>query len=190
MKRNLTVSLTDESQNRKLNSENYVEGYASTFDTYELCKDWDGNPIYERFERDAFDSADMSDTILQFDHEGYVCARVSNGTLVLSVDDGGLHVAADLSKTTRSKMLYEDIKERNITAMSIRCSVDSDFDIDSNTHIIRKVNRVYDVSAVSIPANDNTAIVARKKDMVKDVEDKKNEKLRTLMEMKLKLGEI
>lgn len=190
MKRNLAVQMETETTNKKMDSENYVEGYASTFDTYELCKDYDGNPIYERFERNAFDSADMSDTVLQFDHGGFVCARVSNGTLALSIDDGGLHVAADLSKTTRSRMLYEDIKERNINAMSIKCSVESDFDIETNTHIVRKVNRVYDVSAVSFPANDNTAIVARKKDMVKDIENKKNEKLKTLVEIKLKLGEV
>lgn len=180
-----------------LNSQNNsykVEGYATTFDTYELTKDMDGNPIYERFERSAFDGLDMSDVILQYDHEGYVYARSSNGTLALSVDDKGLRISADLSKTTRSKLLYEDIAQENVNSMSICCSVESDFDLDTNTHIIRKVNRIYDVSAVSIPANDNTVIVARKKDAadtVKRLKDNEEEKkLKTLMEMKIKIGEM
>ena len=59
-----------------------VKGYASTFnDPYVLYEDSDG-AIYEQVDARAFDDADMSDVIFQFDHAGMVYARSSNGCLL------------------------------------------------------------------------------------------------------------
>lgn len=138
-----------------------VEGYASTFEPYVLWREGDVE-IREQIDPHAFDNADMTDVIMQYDHEGRVYARQSNGTLELSVDEHGLKVRADLSKTAGSRQLYEDIKSGMITQMSFAFTIAED-DYDQKQHLrsIRSVRRVYDVSAVSIPANPGTEIAAR-----------------------------
>lgn len=145
------------------NEENYiVEGYATTFDDpYVLYDDGDLR-ISETVDRDAFTGADMSDVIMQFDHTGRVYARQKNGTLELSTDDHGLKIRADLSTTPASRELYAEIKAGLISEMSFAFTVaEDDFDAATGLRTIRKIKRVYDVSAVSIPANPSTNISAR-----------------------------
>lgn len=144
----------------KVNEETYVaEGYASTFETYEMWEDMDGVKYYERIEPTAFDGADMTDVILQYDHAGRVYARQSNGSLELTVDDHGLKVRADLSRSNGAKELYEDIAAELITQMSFGFTVaDDEYDFNTNTRVIKKFKKIYDVSAVSIPANPTTEI--------------------------------
>lgn len=141
--------------------EGHVRGYASTFERYLLWEDDDGG-FYEQIDPHAFDHADMSDVIMQFDHEGRVYARTSNGTLTLGVDDHGLWIDADLTTTSGARQLYEDINAGLITRMSFCFTVaDSRIDRASNTGIILAISKVFDVSAVSIPANPGTEIEAR-----------------------------
>ena len=148
---------------RAADSEEYiVEGYATTFNEPYVMFEWDGVQYSEQVDRNAFDEADMSDVILQFDHEGRVFARQKNGTLLLSVDDHGLKVRADLSKTESSRSLYEDIRAGLISEMSFAFTVREDsYDKDTHIRTINKIKKVYDVSAVSIPANPSTEISAR-----------------------------
>lgn len=138
-----------------------VEGYASTYEPYLMFEDGE-TKYYERIDAHAFDGADMSDVIMQYDHTGRVYARQSNGTLQLSTDEHGLKVRADLSKTEGSRALYEDIKSGMITRMSFAFTVAEDsYDRESHTRSVLRVKRLYDVSAVSIPANPGTEISAR-----------------------------
>ena len=112
----------------------------------------------------------MSDVILQYDHEGRVFARMSNGTLKLGVDEHGLWMEADLSKTEGARGLYEEIRAGMITEMSFAFTVDKDrYDKATKTRIVERIKKVYDVSAVSIPANPGTEISAR--DYVNGVKD-------------------
>lgn len=149
--------------NKRLDTDFYVEGYASTFnDPYVLFEDWDGNEYREIISPDAFKDADMSDVIMQYDHEGKVLARMSNGTLVVEPDAHGLFIAADLSGSQAARDLYEEISNGLVTRMSWAFSVGSDeYDRDSKTTTITRVKKVYDVSAVSLPADPNTEISAR-----------------------------
>lgn len=134
-----------------------VSGYASTFEPYVMYS-YDGIDYYERIDPHAFDGADMSDVIMQYDHNGRVFARTGKG-LELSIDAKGLKVDADLSLSSRAKDLFEDIKAGLITKMSFAFTVAEDgYDRDTHTRTIYKVKKVYDVSAVSIPANDGTSI--------------------------------
>lgn len=146
---------------QRIESTHYVEGYAARFEPYVLWEDEDG-PIYERFDPGCFAGADMTDVIMQFDHAGRVYARTSNGSLILWVDDNGLGVAADLSRTEGGRQLYEDIKAGMVTKMSWRFTVgDYEYDPDTRTIVHHTVKKVWDVSSVSIPANDTTEINAR-----------------------------
>lgn len=147
-----------------------VSGYASTFDEpYRLYGD-DQVEVWEKVDRNAFDETDMSDVILQFDHAGRVFARVRNKTLQVSPDDTGLYVRADLSGTDLGRGLYQDIAGGYIDRMSFGFTVDEDTReiVDDRTtgksivtRTITKVGKLYDVSAVSLPANPGTSISAR-----------------------------
>ena len=154
-------------QNR-FNSEYYVEGYATTFeDPYVLFEDaYDGWKYVEIIDRHALDDADMSDVIFQYDHEGRVYARNANNTLYFEPNDHGLFIAADLSKTTLSRYMYEDIKVGNVTRMSWAfIPVEEEYSEDRENKVfttrIKRVKKVFDVSAVSYPADPNTEISAR-----------------------------
>lgn len=139
-----------------------VEGYASTFNAPYVLYTFDGIDYKEQIDRHAFDNADMSDVIMQYDHEGRVYARQSNGTLQLSMDDHGLKIRADLSKAEGSRELYEEIKAGLIKEMSFAFTISEDaYDSEQHLRTITKIKKVYDVSAVSIPANPGTDISAR-----------------------------
>ena len=154
---------------KRFESDFYVEGYASTFnDPYMLYKDYDGTEVWEVIDPDAFRDCDMSDVIMQFNHEGRVYARMSNSTLVVEPQLHGLFVAADLGSTSLSRQMYEDISAGLITRMSWGFMPDWDsiedvYDEEAKrfTSTIHRVERIYDVSSVSLPADPNTEISAR-----------------------------
>lgn len=139
-----------------------VEGYATTFEPYVLFTDEAGTNYSEQIDQKAFDGADMSDVIFLYNHEGRVFARQKNNSLELNVDDHGLKVRADLGKTEGGRQLYEEIKAGLIDQMSFAFTVDADaYDKKTHTRTIQRIRKLYDVSAVSIPANPGTEISAR-----------------------------
>ena len=156
--RSLTVLAP--AQTKRIDSDYYVEGYAARYDPYVLWEDEDG-PIYERFERGCFDGCDMSDIIFQLNHQGTVMARLSNGSLIVEPDENGLFTAADLGRTESARRLYEEISAGMITKMSWGFFLGDYFDRESRTIVHKSVKKIFDVSAVSIPANQNTEINAR-----------------------------
>ena len=159
--RSLTV-LSSVPAAKRIDSEYYVEGFAARYEPYVLCYDFDGEPIYERFERGCFDECDMSDIIYQYDHAGRVFARTSNGSLVVEPVEEGLFMAADLGRTEAARDHYADIDAGMVTKMSWRFRLgDYYYDAATRTIVHKTVAKVYDVSGVSIPANDNTEINAR-----------------------------
>ena len=144
-----------------------VRGYASTFEEYELFE-IEGNHYCERIDPAAFEGCDMSDVIFQYDHKGRVFARTSNGTLGISTDDHGLLVNAYLGGTDIGRSLYGEIKGGYTSKMSFGFRVNKDkFTSEERdgkvfyTRRILKISKLYDVSAVSMPANDGTEISAR-----------------------------
>ena len=154
-----------EGQNR-FNSDKYVEGYAAKYDKYLLYDEGDWGKVYERFAPGCFDKTDMSDVIMQFDHHGRVFARITNGTLAVEAAEKGLFVAADLDKTELARGLYEDITAGMITKMSWRFRVgkyyvEREEGSRDRTIVHTEIPKIYDVSAVSIPANQDTEINAR-----------------------------
>lgn len=145
-----------------------VKGYATTFNEPYLLYADDDFEYREQVAPDAFSECDMSDTIFQFDHEGRVFARISNDTLKLEIDNHGLLVTADLSSTESSRSIYEDIAAGLITKMSFGFIVSEDKEErvsedgkDKYLRTITKISKLFDVSCVSIPANDGTEISAR-----------------------------
>lgn len=151
-----------------------VEGYATTFgDVYELYRNGK-YVVKETVDRDAFKNTDMSDVVFQIDHEGRVFARTRNGSLTLETDGHGLKTRTDLGLTESSRSVYEDIDAGLYDRMSFAFTVTKDSYIEEEmengdivlTRTILEVGKLYDVSAVSFPANPYTDISARSKDLI------------------------
>lgn len=173
--RNLSVPLNVRKKEDGTDDDEYVvEGYATTFNAkyllFEYKSDWD-KKIYRFFEvvdSKAFNSCDMGDVIMQYNHEGRVYARTRNKTLDITPDEHGLKVRADLSGTELGKQLFEEIKGGYTDKMSFGFTIEEEKrdsheedDVVTITRTITKIGKLYDVSAVSIPANDATEISAR-----------------------------
>ena len=153
-----------EQEDRKI-----VTGYASTFnEPYTLYED-DEWRFVEVVDARAFDNTDMSDVIMQYDHEGRVFARMSNNTLRVIPDERGLLIEADLGGTELGRQLFEEIEGGYTNKMSFGFTVDGEEvrDIKNaagktvTVRTITSVRKLYDVSAVSLPANDATSISVR-----------------------------
>ena len=138
-----------------------VEGYASTFEPYKLIE-IDGEDYNERIDPKAFDDADLSDVVYRIDHEGKVYARSSAGTITLDIDKHGLHQITDLSKTAAAREHFEEIEAGNYPQMSFAFTVGADhYDAETRTRIIDRIDKVFDISAVSFPANPTTELHVR-----------------------------
>lgn len=178
-------------ETKRLDTDYYVEGYATTFNPYELYE-YDGIKYYEKIDRNAFDGADFSDVIMQYDHQGRVLARQSNQTLIVEPNDEGLFICADLSKSDASRSLYEDIQNELVTRMSWAFTVAEDaYDKETRTRTILRVKKVYDVSAVSIPANEDTLISARSffDGVIEEEKQELLERKKQQLKLKIKLME-
>lgn len=181
-----------------------VEGYATTFDQEYQLYDSGDYRVVEKIARGAFDNTIMDDVIMQYDHEGRVFARVKNNTLQLSIDDHGLKIRADLGGTEIGRQLYEEILGGYTDKMSFGFTVAKDErteerDNEANKTTIHRtiteIKKLYDVSAVSIPANDATEISARSysdgviaaaREEIAALEERKRkiQKIRLMMEAK------
>jgi len=146
-----------------------VEGYATTYNQpYTLFREKD-MIVREQVDPCAFDGTDMTDVIMQYDHEGRVFARVKNGTLELESDEHGLKIRANLGGTEIGRQLFEEIQGGYTNKMSFGFTVADQKrtrskDAEGNTVVLRtitKIGKLFDVSAVSLPANDATEISAR-----------------------------
>lgn len=148
-----------------------VEGYATTFNQPYLLYDGRDYKVVEQIDPTAFSECDMDDVIMQYNHEGRVFARNTNGTLTLTVDAIGLKITANLGGTDIGRQLYQEIKGGYTDKMSFgfvvaedqrTATVDHESNVETVTRTITKIKKLYDVSAVSIPANDMTSISARR----------------------------
>lgn len=155
----------EEDEQRKV-----VRGYASTFENQYTLWDDGETIIREVIDRHAFDDTDMSDVIMQYDHEGRVFARASNDTLRVAPDEVGVAIEADLGGTELGRQIYDEVRGGYTNKMSVGMKIDRSRDVWTSEQLngknveVRRVMRVaklYDVSAVSIPANDATSISVR-----------------------------
>lgn len=175
-----------------------VEGYACTFgQAYDLYDSADYK-ITEQIDACAFDGCDMSDVIMQYDHEGRVFARNRNNTLALVVDSVGLKITAELGGTDIGRQLYQEIKGGYTDKMSFAFVVAEDKRETLRDHetgkvtvvrTITKIKKLYDVSAVSIPANGMTSISARRfaDGVIERIKAERLERAKEAINIKLKL---
>lgn len=188
--RDMMLEIVKRAEGGEDNDKMLVAGYASTFnEPYTLWEDeWDGMTFTyrEQIDSKAFDDADLTDVIMQYDHRGRVFARTSNNTLTVGPDGRGLHIEADLGGTELGRGLFEEIRGGYTDKMSFGFTVSSDEEVrtkdeDGNVDILRTItgiSKVYDVSAVSLPANDGTSISAETRSRIDgEIEEARAERL-------------
>lgn len=175
-----------------------AEGYATTFNQPYVLYDSRNYKVVEVIDPNAFAECDMDDVIFQYDHEGRVYARTRNGTLALTIDPVGLKVVADLGGTDIGKQLYQEIKGGYTDRMSFgfvvaedkrESVVDHDTGKETVTRTITKIKKLYDVSAVSIPANDMTSISARRfaDGVIGEIKAERLERARNIQKQKIRI---
>lgn len=139
-----------------------VDGQAVTFNNPTVIFEVDGVKYYEIVDARAFDRTDMSDVVLNVDHQGKPAAKTKNQTLELRKTESGLFISADLSKNATGRELYEDISNGFYDKMSFAFTVRKDeYDKQTRTRKILEIDKLYDVSAVTVPAYEATSISAR-----------------------------
>lgn len=140
----------------------YVEGYALTFDQPTVLYEMDGIEYKEMIDARALKKSDMTDVIFNYNHAGKVMARTRNNTLELNIDERGLFIRAKLDGTDEGRKLYEEIRGGYIDRMSFSFVVSEQrLDKANRMRVIEGIRKIYDVSAVDIPAYDTTSISAR-----------------------------
>lgn len=148
-----------------------VEGIPCVFNQETILYKGKYYECREKIANTAFDEADMNDVIFNYNHCGRVYARTRNKSLSLEMKSDGLHMRAVLMNDDEGHaQLYRDIKSGLIDKMSFAFSVkESNYEYIENQETanieirtITKIEKLYDVSAVDIPAYDTTTISARK----------------------------
>lgn len=174
--------------------ERIVEGYATVFNAPYLLFEERDFKLFEVIDSGAFDKCDMSDVIMQYDHAGRVFARTSNGTLTLDVDEKGLRIRARLGGTDLGKQIYDEIAGQYTDKMSFGFTVRGErverVENENETVVTRHitdVSKLWDVSAVSIPANDATTINARDlfNGVIKEIEAERLKRKKLLTKLKM-----
>lgn len=202
--RDLRLDVVEQGEN-----EYKVEGFATTYDTPYHLYSYRNDKGYqievrEQVDRNAFADTDMSDVIMQYNHEGRVFARVSNNTLKINKDDErGLLVDAYLGGTEIGRQLYEEIKGGYTSKMSFGFIVNADRlekvqetqDGEIWMRTITDVKKVFDVSRVSLPRNDYTSISRRAfaDGVIADVESERTnreERMRRTKELELRIKNL
>lgn len=184
MKRTQTQTKTLEIENRFLSfdvradekqeseEKGIVEGYAVVYDKKtDICGYFE-----ETIKRGALDNADLKDVPLLVNHDTDTIpvarSRRNNGSssMTLTVDEKGLKIRAelDLKNNARASELYSAIKRGDISGMSFMFTVKADEWTDEDTdypkRTITEIAKVYEVSAVTFPAYNDTSIGARSVD--------------------------
>lgn len=137
----------------------------------------------------ALDQTDLKDVrfLVNHDTNSIPLARSrnnnANSTMQLIVMDDGLHIRADLDvdNNPRAKELYSAVNRGDVSGMSFMFTVNKDawegLDTEHPTRHITEIGRVFEVSAVTFPAYEQTSINARSMDIGKASLDSAREAL-------------
>lgn len=172
--------------------EMWVEGYATRFESPTTLYEGQSYVITEQIMRGAFDSCNMADVIFNYNHTGKVMARTRNKTLQLAVDNDGLFIRARLDGTEEGRRMYDEIQGGYVDKMSFRFTIAEEKRIETqaaNTfnieYQVTKIKKLYDVSAVDIPAYDDTSIEARRASAEEILETRKRSEAEAEAELEL-----
>ena len=146
----------------------FLSGTPIVYDARTNLGEWD-----EIIEKGALDGADLKDVRFLINHNTDMIPLArsrnnnDNSTMQMSVDDNGMNIRVDLDveNNTEAKNLYSAVERGDLDGMSFMFTVDEDKweDIDSDhpTRTITRFGKIFEVSAVTFPAYEQTSITAR-----------------------------
>lgn len=127
----------------------------------------------EIIDRGALGTTDLKDVRFLVNHNTDMIPLArsrnnnANSTMQMSVDENGMEIRVDLDteNNAEAKSLYSAVERGDITGMSFMFTVDEDTWADKEsehpTRTIRQIGKVFEVSAVTFPAYEQTSITAR-----------------------------
>lgn len=142
--------------------DNMIQGTASSLNSPYDMGSWD-----EVIDESAFDEADFSEAAALFNHDqNIVLGRVKNDTLKINRSGDKLVYTIIPPDTSAAKDVVTLIKRGDIYQSSFAFDLKENGDtwdyMDGRyKRTIKKINKVYDVSPVTYPANPNTSVAAR-----------------------------
>ena len=147
-----------------------LEGYAIVFEQETLIGD-EERGFKEVISRTALTDTFMKDVPLKYNHMDsfLILARTKNKSLVLSVDNIGLKVHAELIDTHSNEDVYKMVRSGLLDKMSFAFTVKKQSWDRSGSIPVRRIesiDRLYDVSVVDLPAYEGTSIYSRSLDLV------------------------
>ena len=147
-----------------------LEGYAIVFEQETLIGD-EERGFKEVISRTALTDTFMKDVPLKYNHMDsfLILARTKNKSLVLSVDNIGLKVHAELIDTHSNEDVYKMVRSGLLDKMSFAFTVKKQsWDRSGKIPVrrIESIDRLYDVSVVDLPAYEGTSIYSRSLDLV------------------------
>ena len=95
----------------------------------------------------------------------------------MTVNDEGMNIRVNLDTegNSKAKELYSAVKRGDISGMSFAFNIDDeeweDLKTDHPTRRIKAISQVFEVSAVTFPAYEDTSISARDKMALESVKD-------------------
>lgn len=179
-------SIASKFSTREDGGELFIEGYFAVFNSnYEL---WDG--ASESVAPGTFSNTLGEDIRALIDHETrLVLGRNKAGTLELREDSHGLWGKIQINPNDQDAMnLYERVKRGDVDQCSFGFEIikeDTEIRDDGSVHWTIREVKLYEVSVVTFPAYEETAVSARKKELG-EIQKRKLDSWREEMKKKLK----
>ena len=127
----------------------------------------------EIIDRDALTDTDLKDVRFLINHNTDMIPLArsrnnnENSTMQMSVGDNGMTIRVDLDTENNadSRALFSAVERGDISGMSFMFTVDrdewSDLESEHPTRRVMSIGKVFEVSAVTFPAYEQTSIQAR-----------------------------
>jgi hypothetical protein len=136
-----------------------IGGYVVTWNTI-----YDMGGYYERIAPGALDKADITDVACLFNHDmSQILSRTTSGSLKLKIDSKGLYYSATLPDSDLGEYIEDMVTRGDVfqsfwgfTGVSETWSVTKD---GSQLRTITSVQKVWDASPVTFPANPATSVM-------------------------------
>ncbi|HOF43201.1 MAG TPA: HK97 family phage prohead protease [Bacilli bacterium] len=178
-----------------------LEGYAILYNEETLIGTREYGFI-ESIDPNALSEDAIRDVPMKYNHMDsfLIIARTKNKSLELISDEKGLKVRAELLDTQHNKDIYKMVRSGLLEKMSFAFTVkEQEWNHEGEVpkRRITKIDRLYDVSIVDIPAYDNTSIYARSLESMDlelktmELEKRKIDEalIRKRIDLKIKIGE-